>query len=263
MHTFYVLRIGGDYEFPCKVARDFYEVFKDESGRTNVKTGWSTKNNLVIWEKLHLPCCLRFKRIKYRSEDICVSGGGCRAPNCTISISTTLPHHSDTLKVCITGYNPKVFHDEKMKRKLPPKEREVLAGKLKHQTAYALRSELADEAMTEEDFLPPHIPTMNALNKIKADNQCPEEKNAVVALYEARNVFVDCIQAIHLYPFAVYYSTPAQTAWYKKEFDRKRSIVSVDASGVGVKSPTDYPKCILLYIVCAKGTHFVLHTLYM
>lgn len=253
--------LGGDYEFSCTVGRDFYEIYQTGKGRKEIKPGWSTKNNLKIWETLRLPCCLRFKRIKYRTQDIQVSGGQCRSKNCSISITTTLPHHSEKLKLSITGYDPNAFHDDTMKRRILPHERKEMEEHLKQKTAYALRGELADGAMTDGDCIPSHIPNLNTLRVIKSKNQCPQQSNAALALYEARNIYVNCIQAIHIYPFAVFYSTPAQVAWYKKEFERKRSIISIDASGVGLRSPTDDNKYIFLYVLCANGEKVQIFTL--
>lgn len=252
---------GGDYEFSCKVGRDFYQIFTNGNGRNEIKPGWSTKTNLKIWETLQLPCCLRFKRIKHRAEDILVSGGSCRSKYCAISITITLPHASDYLKVSITGYNPGAYHDDSMKRRLLPHEKQEMEDKLKQKSAYALRSELADKAMTDGDCIPSHIPSLNTLNIIKSKSQCPQGTNAVLALYELRNIYVNCIQTIHLFPFAVFYSTPAQAAWYKKEFEHKRAIISIDASGVGLSSPTDFNKYIFLYVVCAHGKKFSIFNL--
>lgn len=137
-----------------------------------------------------------------------------------------------------------------------PNEKMELIEKLKQKTAYALRSEFADEALTEEHCIASHVPNLNTLRVIRSKSQCPENKeNAVCSLYESQKIYVDCIQRIDFFPFATFYSTPSQRAWYKKEFERnKRSTISIDASGVGVQSPTDFKKYFFLYIIiCAQG----------
>lgn len=136
-----------------------------------------------------------------------------------------------------------------------PSEKLKMAGKLQQKTAYALQSEIANEILTDEHCVAAHLPSLNALRLINSRRQCPEnEPNAVVSLYELRKIHIDCIQKIDYFPFGVSYSTPSQRAWYKKEFGyKKRSTISVDASGVGIRSPTEFRKCIYLYIITAQG----------
>lgn len=134
-------------------------------------------------------------------------------------------------------------------------EKSKMAAKLQQKTAYALQSEIADEILTDENCVAAHLPSLNALRLINSRSQCSgNEPNAVVSLYESRKIHIDCIQKIDYFPFGVSYSTPSQRAWYKKEFEyNKRSTISIDASGVGVRSPTDFKKCIYLYIIIAQG----------
>lgn len=218
-----------------------------------IKEGWSTKTNMVIWEKLRLPCCLGFRRIKYRENDIAVTGGYCRT--CTTSIAANLSHHSNILRISITNFNPRMWHDMKLKRRVLPCEREDLEKKLDQKTAYIVRSELADAASQDGKIIAPHIPNLNTLTKIRSRNQCPKTKsNAIISLYDMRKEHVNCIHRIDYFPFTVYYSSPAQKAYYKKEAEYHRdAIISVDASGVGLRSPTDNDAYILLYVICVQG----------
>lgn len=245
--------IGGNYEFSVAVREDFFTFYRNEEGRNIIKEGWTSKLSEVILRKIDLPCCLAFKRIKYRADDIYSSGGYCTQKNCTIRISSILPHHSNKLTVIIENYQPKIGHDAILRRKTLPQEKEVLLKKLEGKSAFTLRSELADENSTECD--PRRLLTLNALHVMKSKNQkLGRNQNAVLSLYELRNTHINCIQKIDLYPFAVHYSTPSQKSWYKNEFSgKKRSTISIDASGVGLTSPTDMKKYIFLYVICAHG----------
>lgn len=249
--------IGGEYEFSCDVERNFYDIYKNEDGKNTIKEGWTSKLNMVIWNKLHLPCCLGFRRVKYRSTDIKTSDGYCRQKDCLIKITSILPHHSKKLTVTIENYKPNIFHEEKFKRRMLPCEQKALSEKLKGKSAYAVRSEIADEILTEEYCNSAAIPSLNALNVLKSRHQSTSaEKNAVLSMYGLRDIHVDCIQQIDLYPFATHYSTPSQISWYKNEFrNKRRSTISFDASGVGVVSPTDLKKNIYLYVICGQGKH--------
>lgn len=249
------LIIGGDYDFTIEVREDFYTIYRNAEGRKVIKEGWTCKLDDVIQKKMHLPCCFAFKRIKYRAEDICTSDGYCRQKNCSIKITSTLPHRSNKLTVCIENYQPKVVHETIFTRKILSGEKEILLKKLEGKSAYALRSELADEVLTEEHCNPGRVPTLNALRVMKSRNQTfGNDQNAVLRLYELQNVHINCIQKIDLFPFAVHYSTPSQQSWYKNEFSgKKRSTISIDASGFGLTSPTGFKKYIFLYIICAHG----------
>lgn len=202
-----------------------------------------------------MPCCLSFRRVKYRALDIKTSDGYCRQKNCTIRITSILPHHSNKITVTVTNYRPNVVHDDNLKRRNLPCDRGALLDKLQNKSAYAFRSELADDVLTDEHFNSAQLSTLNAYRIIKSRAQSLTIKeNAVLSLYELRNIHLNCIQKIDLYPFAVHYSTPSQKSWYKNEFGKKkRSSISIDASGINVESPTVLKKYIFLYVICAHG----------
>lgn len=197
---------------------------------------------------------MAFRRIKHRLADILVTGGYCRQNGCGIAIEAKLPHNGQLLRVSITNFNPKIWHNAELKRRLLPNERIALAEKLKHKSAYALISELADENVKDGEVVPAHIPNKNQLRLIKSRMQCSEVTNPVIALHEMQKVHINCIQQIGYVPFLVYYSTPSQRAFYKKEVEyHRKSIISVDATGVGVISPTEDGKAVFLYVVCVQG----------
>lgn len=139
-----------------------------------------------------------------------------------------------------------------MKRRLLPGERQELAEKLRGKSAFALRNEMA--AALQSENLPERadLPSLNALNLIKSRNQCPEQ-NVFEALDALKDVHVNCIHKIGYDPFFVIYETPAQTEYYAKEKQRRRRIISIDATGPGLRSPTSNPKSIFLYNICAQG----------
>lgn len=172
---------------------------------------------------MHLPCCIAFKRIKYRAEDICTSDGYCRQKNCAVKITSNLPHRSNKLTIFIENYKPNVVHGTIFTPKILAGEKEVLLKKLEGKSAYALRSELADEVLTDEHCDPGRVPTLKALRVMKSKNQTPgNNQNAVLSLYDLQNVHINCIQKIDLFPFAVHYSTPSQQSWYTNEFSGKK-----------------------------------------
>lgn len=102
-----------------------------------------------------------------------------------------------------------------------------------------------------------YLHTLNAIRVHKCNEQCPgDNQNAVLSLYDLRDIHINCIQRIDLFPFATHYSTPSQMSWFKNEFGKgKRCIISIDASGIGLQPPIKFKKCILLYVMGAQGMY--------
>lgn len=93
-----------------------------------------------------------------------------------------------------------------------------LEKELKQKSAYALKSEIAEATLKGDKLIAPHVPNLNQLRVIACKSECaPNGENAIVSLYELRKIHVNRIQKIDYFPFTVYYATPAQSAYYKKE----------------------------------------------
>lgn len=99
------------------------------------------------------------------------------------------------------------------------------------------------------------IPTINAMNLIKSRDQCFTGLNVFEALDGLKNIHLNCIHKIGYDPFFVIYETPAQSEYYAKDKVKGRSIISVDATGPGIKSPTSNTQHIGLYIVSVHGNY--------
>lgn len=243
------------------VKPNFFEVYKNSEGECVVKEGWSYKLRKAICDNVDLPCSIAFRRAKYRAEEIRISGGYCRQNTCSLQVSSSLPHSSNQLSVDLENYNTEVIHDTRFQEKIAPEQKKEIEKKLRGRSAYAVRSELADEILTDGNSNPGLVPTSNALRVLRCKSQTIADKqNAILSLYDLRSKHLNCIQRIDLYPFATQYSTPAQVSWYKNEFGgKKRSIVSIDATGVGLVSPTDLKKYIYLYVICAHGKYILFY----
>lgn len=253
----YIFLIGGEYSFVITVKPNFFEVYKNSEGESVLKEGWSYKMRNAIRNNVDLPCCIAFRRAKYRAAEIRVSGGYCREKKCTIQISCSLPHSSNQMTIDLENYNTEVIHDTIYPERIAHEQKKEIERKLQGKSAYAIRSELADEILTEENNNPGSVPTLNALRVIKCKSQnIADKQNAVLSLYDLRSKHPNCIQRIDLYPFATQYSTPAQVSWYQNEFrGKKRSTISIDATGPGLVSPTNLKKYIFLYAICAHGEY--------
>lgn len=169
-------------------------------------------------------------------------------------MTVTLPHQTNKLHIFIEEYKPQLSHNPKKKRRLLADEKEELKQILRGKSAYAVRSQLANAMVVEGLPVPAHMPSLNTIRKIKSADQCPEKQDAIEGLNDLNSVYIDCIQNIGYIPFYVFYATPSQHAWLLKEIAAsERLIFSIDATGVGLNSPTTYQKYIFLYVIGAQG----------
>lgn len=246
---------GGDLDLLFTIKNKIFDTCVGSNGRMTVKPGWTSKLNLFVWEKLHLPCCFSFIRSRYRTEDIFVEGK-CTHYQCKAQINTYLRHGSKQIRLVIKKYKVGTFHDPKKKRRTLPDEKKVLVENLKSKSAYALRNELADQAMSADDPDPSHVPTAGALRVMRSKAQCQSSGNTILALHELKKRFVNCIQNIALDPFYAFFSSETQRRWYKleTEYNKRRAVISIDATGLGLRPPMDNKKYIFLYVICAHGT---------
>lgn len=237
------------------VATGLFEVGMKQYGdrkRKAVLPGWSSKLFALCYENFHLPCVWSFCRASWRKKDI-ICQGKCTQKGCEANIQASLPHRSNNLHITIKDFDQKIPHDPKKKRRVLPNETKALAENLRGKSAYAFRNEMA--ATMQDENLPERadLPTMNTYRIIKCRDQYPEERNVFDALNTLKQIHVNCIHKIGYDPFYVMYESPAQTAYYAKERQRGRTIISIDATGPGVISPTSNPKCIFLYLLGVHG----------
>lgn len=237
------------------VANDFFEVGVKQYGdrkRKAVLPGWSSKLFTLCYENFHLPCVWSFSRASWRKKDI-ICQGKCTQKECEAYIEASLPHRSSNLQITIEKYESKIPHDPKKKRRMLPNETKALAEKLRGRSAYALRNEMA--ASMQDENLPERadLPTSNTYRIIKCRDQFPDERNVFEALDPLKQIHVNCILKIGYEPFYVIYETPAQIAYYARERQMGRTIISIDATGPGLTSPTSNPKYIFLYIIGVHG----------
>lgn len=244
---------GGDIELSLPLTKTIFEVHF-QNGRTVLKSGWTAKLVEFIWDKLHIACCFSFQRGRYRTKDI-IAEGRCSQSTCSTTITIVQVHNCRQLEVSINNYKANVYHDPDKKRRMLPVEKKDFAEKLKHRSASAVRNEILDAAMNVENCPEPaHVYGLNAARIVKCrENLAGRSGDAIQSLYDMKNEFVNCIQHIGLDPFYVMFETVAQRTYYKREVERKRSIISIDATGLGLMSPNRNKTYIFLYLISCHG----------
>lgn len=231
--------------FPIKSERD-----KRNKLVRSVEPGWSHRFNELIWNEKRLPCAWSFKRARVRSElnDIYITG---KCKECAASVSAFYSFSTRTIKVTINGSDQSVIH--KMKRHMTVGLKTEVRKMLDGNSAFSVRSKLADKAMEAGDCIPAHVPNLAALHQIKARGMPVKHKNPIQSLKLMKNgPFRGEIHEIGLDPFYVSYCTPLQSHWYNSEPSR---ITYVDASGMPGMRKLDSceAKSSLLYVMSAKG----------
>lgn len=177
---------------------------------------------------------------------------------CKATVTATYDRNSEEIKLRFSGYDASVIHEGRKKRRLRFENRQKAAESLKTDTAYAVRSQIADNLMRKDDDVPGHLPTLNTLRKVRSEIQkqdLPHEHPVLsIQMMKKESVYSEYIGRIGLDPFFVFYATHLQKEWYSAEFRGRRSVLSLDATGLGLLSPnTVEKKYVFLYSAVAHG----------
>lgn len=201
-----------------------------------------------------MPCPWSFNKAAWRVADI-ICTGKCPEKGCDARIQAVLAHRTSNLQITVENFKSTVPHNPLKKRRIKGEAKDNILEILSDKSAFQARNELARKM--QDPNLPerPDIPSSNTMRVMKHHQQISQGSNAFEALDILKNVHVNCIHKIGYDPFFVFYETPSQSEYYAKERLKSRSIISIDATGVGVKSPTSNPKCIFLYNIVMHGNY--------
>lgn len=221
--------------------------------RIIISRGWTEKVDHLIWLKEKMPCVWSFKHATYRLADVRATGH-CAIPICKATVIAVSNLRLKTISFNITGYDKSVPHNPSRKRKVGDATKRKLSEMLDAKPAYVVRSKLGDTLMDVNDPEPAQLPTANALRIIKHRKNTESVKNQhyALSLLQLRKKYVDCIHDIGLDSFFVFYASVLQRAWYRAETFRQRSVISIDATGLGLRVP-ESNKYIFLYMICCRG----------
>lgn len=238
-----------------KFEENIFEVGKRTYGdrvRTVVTNEWTPIMNDVLWRELRLPCVWSFKHVRYRTSDIFCEAK-CAACNATLTISCV--HGSYELDITLKKFDENIAHPPNKKRRIRKAKKQEITEMLQKDSSHAVRSKLASQMMEYGDTEPAHLPSSNALRLMKHKNIIQEtlSENPIQSLLEMKKFAVNSIQEIGVTPFYVFYASTLQRAWYKSEMSHRWTTISIDATGVHLKSPSESDKYIFLYLISAHG----------
>lgn len=241
-------------QLKIKVKNAIFEILEYRDNRNKIakslKEGWSSELSKLLWANFHLKCVWSFKRARPRKEDIFFKGD-CK--DCSASFEATFNLEKKTLCVNVNGYKSTVKHTSK--RRLLPSETKDIAEMLKGSSTFEVRAQLADKLMNENDPEPPHLVRSNAIKKIKYKQTKSVHKDPVQALQIMKEKnFREEVNHIGLSPFYAFYGKKLQRMWHNSEFMRKKCIISIDATGLGLKKLGQVDeKYMFLYVICSHG----------
>lgn len=249
----------GTLDFICAIESSVFIVCSEKKNnriRHSIKPGWTSAINKIIWNVSKLPCVWSFKRASCRKIDI-ICAGKCTVQMCEAEVNVQQIHGEKQVNVHIERFQSSIPHSPSKKRRFVrshPINQKVLSD-LTNRSALSVRIEKADEDMLINDREPPHLPSSNAL-RITKYRQDETNKghfcDTASRLLSLMEKYPDCIKAIGLIPFHMFYESPSQTAWYQCEFDHRGAIICIDATGLGLRIPTS-GRYIFLYSIVAIG----------
>lgn len=241
------------------------DVFQGDFRRTGYVKGFHMTLREILWYRFKYPCNFDFHRVKLSNGEIS-STGFCKNNACKTELAFHTEDKRKTLHLTIKGYDAEVEHTNS-KAYITGEYKSQVLTMLREKTAVVVRSKLNNELSNNYDPACPLLPTEQNLRQI-ASRQNMEDanlrhENSAVAIcmmkYEPR--FFNCIASVGLSPFFVYYATPNQNAFASNELRRRHKIISVDATGIGIRPPqfsavsdkTGNAKYVFLYQITLHG----------
>lgn len=100
------------------VHNSYKKIFKVKTykkGRTRhvLQSGWTSILSTIVWDKMKLPCCLKWNSGNVRVADI-ICKGVCTAPGCNTQIECLAVQKK--LKFKIENFDSEYVHDANLKR---------------------------------------------------------------------------------------------------------------------------------------------------
>lgn len=213
-----------------------------KKSRLKVDSGWAWKLRKIIWENCKTQCSWIFKSADPKMNGDVKCKGGCQPCGATITVHAVA---GESMHVEIRNYDPSKKHP-KTKCRLSAEEIAFYAKSLKNSSAHTVHLSEVAQVMKAGDPVPSHIPTENTLRGIKSRNGSRSTstrfpKDALWSLVELKSTS-KVVREISIYPFCVRYVLPMQNEFYKMATKRKSSVISVDATGMGIRTNSFLPQ---------------------
>lgn len=223
-------------------------VFKIENRKAGkrmkqkVTVGWGWKLRNVLWEHFKSQCCWVFKSADPKANGDVVTKGECKTCGAIINVHSSAAGNTN---VEIKNFDASKNHPRR-KARVAGDGKSYYTNLLKNNSAHLVHINEINKLMKKGEPEPAHIPTTNALNIMKCRSGSTSTsfpKDGLWSLVELKCMFgADIIGDISIFPFVVHYALPMQREFFKMAIKHKRSIISLDATGMGIRTSNFLPK---------------------
>lgn len=219
---------------------DVQEKTQGKKKRVKAAAGWGWRLRKVLWDNFKTQCFWLFKSADPKVNGDVTCKGGCKYCGASINIRFVA---GESMNVEIRNYDSSKSHPQQ-KCRLSTEGKAYFANLVRNSSAHLVHINEANLIMEKGDPVPAHLPSENALRLIKCRDENTStstsnrfSKDALWALVELKcESYPDVIREISIYPFCVRYALPMQEEAYNLATKRKRSVVSLDATGTGLRT---------------------------
>lgn len=210
------------------------KIFWESAEKLKESSEWSDTISSIIWEFTRLPCAWSFDRLKKVCNEYILSAS-CLSKECS-KLFAYSQNDQKKLIVRIQSFNKKADHSHKRRTKHSRKE--MIHNLLKTNSACVVQAKLANEMMTDYDYVPAAVPSVEALRMQKSRANKIEylDPNPILAIRKMKkqSIYRRIIGDIGLDPFYLFYCTPLQEEMVLAKTRYRRSVISLDSSGLPI-----------------------------
>lgn len=195
----------------------------------------------VLFQEIQLPCCWGFGRLHTLDGELNVNGI-CLNSGCECSVSIVTENKRKTIIVYVSNYDKKVAHS-KSRYTTDINDRTKLKQLLKWESAMVVHARLAEEYISSDKIYPAHLPSKEALRKIKTrvkyEDSDIRDKNILMSILKMKHDarYDHTIHKVGADPFFVIFSDPLQGEFVKHETKHDGGVFSIDATGIPIQAP--------------------------
>lgn len=238
------------------------QLFRDEKGVLKSTEDWAPLFKKIAFAISLMPCAWSIGRPRMAGNEITVNGH-CLQQNCDAKLFAYTENDHAKLIIHATPSKKSVIHEKKYQ--IRGEERKDILNMLKTDMAKVVVAKIANECLRVGDIEPPFMPKDSTVRKIKSGryDHLTFDSDPMISLREMKYTepYQNSIGNIGMDPFDCSFCTPYQKELIRIETNRKRIVISYDATGIPVEAPktSSYSlkhgrfKPIFLYVIMLLG----------
>lgn len=248
------------------VSIDGIPFFRNDKGEMKPMAEWLPIFRKIVFTISQAPCAWSVDRPRMVGNDITINGH-CLEDECHAKFFAFSQNNHAQLTIQVTPSYQTIRHTKK--NQIRGEIRRQILEMLKTDKAMVVVVKVANECSRIGDLEPQFLPNANARRKMKAGkyDHLILDSDPMISLREMKYTepYQNSIGNIGLDPFDIFFATPYQKTLLKMVTNRKRIVISFDATGVPVTPPktSSYSiehgrfKSIFLYVIMVHGSEGV------